>query len=57
MGEVPLAHQVVRLDTLFDVGAVDTDGNSHEHVLRSLGDSSVDSKQVRSLEGFETEAT
>jgi hypothetical protein len=35
---------------------VDPDGNSHEHVLRSLGDGSVDSEEIRSLEGLEAEA-
>jgi hypothetical protein len=46
-------HEVVRLDDLLDIIAVDADGNTHEQVLRSLGDLAIDAEQVGPLEGLE----
>ena len=46
VGEVSLGHEVVRLDDFLDVSAVDTDSDSHNHMLRSFGDPAVDSEQV-----------
>lgn len=56
VGEVSLGHEVVGLDGLLPVFAVDSTGDSHQHVLRSLSNSSVDSQQVTPLERLETEA-
>ena len=56
MGEVAFGHEVVGLDGAINVVLVDTNGNSHEHVLRSLCCSSVDLEQVRTLEGLESKA-
>jgi hypothetical protein len=55
MGKVSLAHQVVSLDNLVNVLSPDSNRNTHDHVLRTFGDLSIDSKQVRSFEGLETE--
>jgi len=49
-----LRHEVVGLEDLVNVGAVNTNSDSHHHVLRSLNNLAVDSKEVRSLEGLET---
>ena len=42
-------HEVICLNSFFDVVAVNADGYSHEHVLWSLSDFAIDSQQVRSL--------
>lgn len=55
MGKVSLRHEVVGLDDLLEVGTVNTDRDTHDHVLRSLDNLAVDSKQIRSLEGLEPE--
>lgn len=55
MGEESLRHEVVSLDGLLNVGAVDTDSDSHDHVLWAFHDLAVHSKKVRSLESLETE--
>ncbi len=55
MGEVLLRHEVVRLDGTLDVLAVDTNSDTHEHVLGSLGDLAVDAEEVGTLERLEAE--
>lgn len=55
MGKVPLAHEVVGLDDLVDVLPPDSNGDTHDHVLGTFSNLAVDSEQVRSLEGLETE--
>jgi hypothetical protein len=54
MGEVSLRHQVVGLDDLVDVAAVDADSYTHDHMLRSLDNLAIDAEEVRPLEGLET---
>ena len=56
MGEITFGHEIVRLNDLVDVRAVDSDGNSHDHVLRSFSNASIDSKKVGAFESFESEA-
>jgi len=56
VGEVPLGHQVVGLDSLLDIISMDSDSDSHDHVLGTLSDVSIDSEKVGSLEGLESEA-
>ena len=53
MGEVALAHQIVRLKRLLDVVVVDSHGHTHQHVLGALGHFAVQAKQVRALKGLE----
>lgn len=55
VGEVTLRHEVVRLQDAVDVRAVNSDSDTHEHVLRSLSDLAIDAKKVRSLECLEAE--
>lgn len=55
MGKVSLRHEIVGLEDLVDVFTVDTDRDSHHHVLRSLDNLAVDSEEVRSLERLEAE--
>jgi hypothetical protein len=46
MREVPLRHEVIRLNNAIEVGAVDSDGDPHDEVLRPLYDASVEAEQV-----------
>ncbi len=55
MGEVSLRHQVVSLNDLVNVSTVNTNSDTHDHVLRSLDDFAIDSEKVRSFKSFETE--
>jgi hypothetical protein len=55
MGEKFPAHQVIRLDCLLNVFLVNTQSYSHEHVLGSFNDFSVDFEQVGPFEGFKAE--
>lgn len=55
MDEPLLGHEVVGLDGLVNVSAMDADGNSHQHVLRSLDRAAVDLEQVGLLQGLEPE--
>lgn len=48
--------EVVGLDYALDVSSVNTDGNTHEHVLRPFSDAAIDAEQVRPLERLEAEA-
>jgi hypothetical protein len=43
------------LEDSVEIVSVDTDCDTHEHVLRSFGDLSIDAKEVRALESFESE--
>ena len=49
MSEVFRGHESVGFDDFFDITAVNTDCDSHNHVLWSLGDFAVDSQEVGSL--------
>ena len=53
--EVALRHQVVGLERSVDVLAVDANGHTHEHVLRTLGDLASDLEQVGALQRDERE--
>ncbi len=53
MREEALRHQVVGLKCTVDVTTVNTNGDAHEHVLRSLGDFPVDFQKVGTFERFE----
>ena len=49
VSEVFGGHEIVGFDGFFNVLAVDTDGDSHDHVLRTFGDFTVDSQEVGTL--------
>lgn len=55
VGEPFLAHKVVGLEDRVEVGLVDTDGDTHKHVLGTFDDFSVHFEQVGFFEGFEPE--
>ena len=55
MGKPALAHELVRVERVFDVVLVDADGHAHEHVLRALHNDIVEAQQVRALQGLEAE--
>src|SRR5690606_36831102 len=48
-------HMVVSLDCLLNIIAVDSNSNTHDHMLRTLGDLSVNTEKVGSLKGLESE--
>ena len=56
MSKVSLRHEMVGLDNPFDIFAMNTNSDTHDHLLRSLSYSTIDSEQIGSFEGFETEA-
>lgn len=72
MSKVALRHQVIsnnkstsgieyarahpRLNNTVNITAMDTDSDSHEHVLWSLGNAPVDPQEVRPLECLEPKA-
>ena len=45
-----------RLNNAINVAAMDTDSDTHEHMLWSLSNASVDPQEVRSLERLEPKA-
>ena len=49
MGEMFGGHEVVGFNDLLDVIAVNTDGDTHNHVLRSFCDFTIDSQEIGSL--------
>ena len=46
MCKVSERHQVVGLDGSLDVGAVDADSNTHDHMLGTLGNTPVELEEV-----------
>lgn len=46
MGKVSLRHQVIRLENAFDVFAMDTNSDTHNHVLWALGNTPVYSEKI-----------
>jgi hypothetical protein len=55
VGEILLGHEVVRLQCGFDIGAVDAERDTHDHVLGALDDLLVAAQQVRPLQSLEAE--
>ena len=55
MREPALTDHVVRVDGRINVGLVDTDGDTHDHVLGTLNSLVVHLEQVALLERFEAE--
>lgn len=56
MGEVSFRHKVVSLNDPVDVPAMYSYSDTHNHVLWTLGNTSVEAKEVRALKGLESEA-
>lgn len=46
MGEISFRHEVVGLDHFGNVGTVDTNSDSHDHVLRALDNLAIDPEKV-----------
>jgi len=53
--EITFRHEIVRLNNPVHVRAVDSDGDPHDHVLRSFSDASIDAKEIGAFESFEPE--
>jgi hypothetical protein len=54
MSEPTLREQMVGFNGRFDIVFVDTDSDTHKHVLRALYNTAIDAEEVGTLEGFET---
>ena len=54
MGEIFLRHQIVGSQGTLDVVSVNSERDTHPHVLGSLDHLSVDSHQIRTLQCFES---
>jgi hypothetical protein len=48
-------HEIVRLNNPVNIRAMDSDGDSHDHVLWSFGDASIDAKEIGTFESLEPE--
>lgn len=55
VSEVSLGHEVVGLEDAVEVAAVNTDSDTHDHVLGTLGGAAIDAEKVGPLEGLEAE--
>lgn len=55
MSEVPLRHEIVSLDDTVNVPAVNTDSNTHDHVLRTFSNPTIEAEKVRTFKSLETE--
>ena len=49
MGEVALRHEVVGFYNVINITSVNTDGDTHDHVLWPFGNTVVDAKEIRTL--------
>jgi hypothetical protein len=56
MGEISFGHEIVGLNDPVNVSTMNPYSNTHNHVLWALSDTSIDTKEIRALEGLETEA-
>lgn len=56
VGEVTFGHEVVCLEDARNIGAVNANCDSHQHVLWTLSDASIDAKEVGTFKSFKTEA-
>ena len=55
MCEITFGYEIVHLNNPVHVRAVGSDGDSHDHVLRSFSDAPIDAKEVEAFESFEPE--
>lgn len=53
MREVFVGHEIVRLNSRLNVLTVNSDGNSHNHVLRTLDNLAIKAEKVRALKCLE----
>jgi hypothetical protein len=56
MSEASLGHEVISLKGAIDISTMNADGYPHDHVLRTLCDTTIDSQEVGSLQSLEAEA-
>jgi len=56
MSKVSLRHEMIGPDDPFDIFAMNANGDTHDHVLRSLSYSTIDSEKIRPFEGFKAKA-
>ena len=56
MCEVTFRHKVVCLNDTVNVMFVDAHSDTHDHMLRTFGNTAVDPEKVRPLQSLETKA-
>ena len=56
MSKVALAHEMVRFNGSFNVMAMDSYCDAHEHVLWALSNTTANAEKIRAFQGFESEA-
>lgn len=56
MCKVAFGHEVICFEHAFNVRTVDADGDTHDHVLRTLSDAAVEAEKVRPLKSFKPKA-
>jgi hypothetical protein len=54
MGEVSFGHKIICLHDPLNVIAMNAYSDAHDHMLWTLGDTSVNTKEVGTLEGLES---
>ena len=56
VGRCMFGNEVVGLENVLDVGAMDADRDVRYHLLGTFSNVAIDAEEVRSLESFESEA-
>ena len=56
MREITLRHEIIGVDDPINVSPVDAYCNTHDHMLRTLGNAAINTKEIRSFECLETKA-
>ncbi len=54
MGEVSFGHKVICFENAVNVRSMNTNGNTHDHVLGTFSYAAIDAEKVGTFEGFET---
>ena len=54
VSEVALTHQIISFESLWDVFVVDTNCNTHQHVLWSFCNLAIQTQKIGTLEGLES---
>ena len=55
MREISFGHKIVGLNNLVNIRAMDRNSDSHDHVLWSFGNASINAKVVGAFESLEPE--
>lgn len=56
MREVSLGHEIVSLNDTINIGAMNSNRNTHNHMLWTFSNASINAEEVRPFQCFETKA-